>query len=138
MKILLIFALLIPSALNAEPRHRWYRDKVNLALIAAAVGSSLFATHAIHDCRMRNDLIHCPDGGYGEFRAREELRGGVSLLSAGMTIYGREHWRRGWKNELINDFPVAAWSSWNLSVGRSDQTTPNFPRLDASKFKITK
>jgi hypothetical protein len=113
-------------------RHHWYRDRVNWAILAVAVGSSLYATHEIHACRQRNDLIHCPDGGYGEFRAREELRGGVSLGTAILSIYGREHWRGGWRNELLNDAPVAAWSGWNVAVGRSNQTTPTFPRYDAA------
>jgi hypothetical protein len=126
--LLLISLTLQTAAANAEPRHHWYKDKTNWALLAVAVASSLYATHEIHNCRTRNDLIHCPDGGYGEFRAREELRGGTSIGLAFLSIYGREHWRNGWKDELLNDMPTAAFSSWNVIVGRADQTTPTFPR----------
>jgi hypothetical protein len=130
--------LLLASVVNGEPRHRWWKDKTNLVIIAVAAGSSLFRTHEIANCRGRNDIVHCPDGGYGPFHAREGLDGGITILTTGLTIYGREHWHHGWKDELINDFPVAAWSSWNLAVGVSDRNVPNFPREDATRFRVTK
>jgi len=133
-KLALIF-LLAASTVNAKPHH-WYQSKMNWTLIGAAAGSTLFATKEIHDCRLRNDLIHCPDGGYGPFHAREGLRGGISIVTAAMTIYGREHWTQGWRNELINDSPVAVWSSWNVAVGLSDRSVANYPREDETRFRV--
>ncbi len=122
-----VLLLMFPVITRAGP-HRWYKDWRNWAVVAGSLATSVYASHEIHDCRARNDLIRCPDGGYGPFKAREELRGGISLGAAVLTIYGREHWPNGWKNELINDSPAALWSSWNLAVGLADQTTPTFPR----------
>lgn len=105
-------------------------------LFGVSVGASLFATHEIHDCRLRNDLPHCPDGGYGEFRAREELRGGVSLTMASLSVYGREHWTNGWRDELINDSPAILWAGYNVKVGWSDHQVPNYPRMDETRFRV--
>jgi predicted alpha/beta-fold hydrolase len=119
-------------------KHHWYKSKVNWLILGASVASSAYATHEIHSCRQRNDIIHCPDGGYGAFKAREELRLGVSLGTAMLTVYGREHWRNGWKNELMNDLPATSWASWNLAVGISDHNVPTFPKVDLTSIHITK
>lgn len=130
LAFVLLLAIAFPAHVYSEPRHRWYKDWRNWALIGVSVAASGFATHEIHACRQRNDLIHCPDGGYGEFRAREELRLGTSLGMAALSVYGREHWKHGWKNALINNSPVIAISGYNLAVGLSDRRVPTFPKLD--------
>jgi hypothetical protein len=123
------------GTVNAEPRHHWYRDKKNWALLAVAVGSSLFATREISACRNRNDLIHCPDGGYGPYNGREYgARLGTSIFMAGLSIYGREHWR----GAALNDAPVGLFSTWNIIVGVQNHRVPNYPREDASRFKVSK
>lgn len=125
--------LLLASTLDAKP---WYRDWRNWAIIGGSIAASSYATNQIHNCRARNDLIHCPDGGYGEFRARELVRLSTSVSVAALSVYGRQHWTHGWRNELINDAPATAWAGWNIAVGHSDQTTPTYPRYDAGRLHV--
>jgi len=109
-------------------------------LFGASALASGFATREIHNCRSRNDLIHCPDGGYGEFDAREGVRFSVSLTTASLSVYGRQHWsggftKQGWKTEVINDLPVILWSGYNLRVGIVDHNVPTYPRRDIIDIK---
>lgn len=126
--IALLAALVIcSSAASAEPKHHWYKDKKTYVLLAVVVGSSLYRTRSISACRARNDLQHCPDGGYGPYRQRETIVWGTGAGMLALSIYGNEHWH-GWKNALINDAPVAVISGWNIGVGVSNQRTPTFKK----------
>ena len=73
MRALTILAALVilPAAVEAKP---WYKDWKSLVVVGAAVGSSLAATHEIHDCRLKGRIELCPGGGYGPFPAREAAR----------------------------------------------------------------
>ena len=135
MKIILILALLVPGVAEAKP---WYKDWTNYLRIGIAAGSSIYATREIHHCRQRNDLIHCPDGGYGAFKAREGIRFGASMGIAAVSVYGHGHWTHGWKNALVNDLPVGAITGYNIRVGYVNQSRPTFPKEDLSDIHIIK
>lgn len=130
LTLILIFPLL---AAGAPPHRHWYTDWKNWALIAASLAPAGYATHEIHDCRMRNDLQHCPDGGYGPFRGRESIRWSLSLGMAAMSVYGREHFH----GALLNDAPVAIWGGYNLGVGIADHRVPTYGRDAASRLVLT-
>ena len=120
---LVVITLLVPLGVLAEPaapRHHWYKDWKNWALIAGSVAASAYATHELHRCRSRTDLENCPEGGYGPFRAREFVRLDASLGMAALAVYGREHWHGAW----INDAPVIAWAGYNVAVGVRDERVP--------------
>lgn len=138
MRIAALLLLLLPTVASAEPRHHWYKDPKNWMLIATSIAASAYATHEIHDCRMRNDLIHCPDGGYGEFRAREEIRLGGALGMAALSIYGREHWSGHWYDKYVNDTPVILYSGYNVRVGIADHRVPTYPKVDTTRFRVTR
>ncbi len=128
--------LLLPSVAEARPHH-WYTDPKNIFIGAVALAADLYATHEIMDCRHRNDIVHCPDGGYGPVHGREYgVRLGTTITMLGLTIYGREHWTHGWTNELINDSPVILWSGYNVKVGISDRNVPTYPKEDGALFRI--
>jgi hypothetical protein len=76
----LLALLLTAGAVEAGPKHVLARiGEVTLNHIAPAA-TSLLATNAIHNCRLRFGVGGgCPDGGYGEFKAREAMRFGFSV-----------------------------------------------------------
>ena len=89
MRALTILAALVilPAAVEAKP---WYKDWKSLVVVGAAVGSSLAATHEIHDCRLKGRIELCPGGGYGPFPAREVARGAMTFSLVGVSL-GMRH-----------------------------------------------
>lgn len=134
----LILSLILSTNLTAEPKHHWYKDKKNWFLIGVAVASDFYATHEIANCRARNDIQHCPDGGYGPFKGREGIRYGTSAGMVILSIWAREHWHGGWKTELLNDAPVMLYSGYNFRVGISDHNVPTYPKLDLNTVQVIK
>ena len=89
MRALTVLATLaiLPAAVDAKP---WYKDWKSLLVVGAAVGSSLAATHEIHDCRLKGRIELCPGGGYGPFQAREAARGAMTFSLVGVSL-GMRH-----------------------------------------------
>lgn len=80
LSILVLCWLALVSTAQAGPKHVLARiGEVTLDHILPAA-TSLLATNAIHNCRQRFGIGGgCPDGGYGEFKAREAIRFGFSV-----------------------------------------------------------
>lgn len=125
MKKNLIAALLLltlTSSAIAGPKpagyRPWYKDWKNWAILGAAVGSSLYSTHEKTACRQRTDIERCPTGGYGEFRGREVLQGGLSVGLATLSIWGHQ--------KGIKEWPLfgAAATGWNISTGIRNHRVP--------------
>lgn len=93
MRKLLLILLLVALPTEAKP---WYRDKKNWLMLGASVGASLYATHNGHTCRQRVGLDGCTMAGYGEFRSREILRGGIALGTAALSIKMHQEGYREW------------------------------------------
>jgi hypothetical protein len=84
MKTLLVCALLLPVATfgqTPKPVVRRILDKKFLLQTALNVGISIAATRSLAACRRDHGIGPCTDGGYGEFKAREVLRQGMTLAS---------------------------------------------------------
>ncbi len=96
--LLLVSFLLLAGTLSAEPPSKpWYKDWKVWAVIGTSIASSAVATKEAHDCRMRpNAGISFCQGGYGEFKARESVRMGTSLLLDGIGIWGRHEGYKEW------------------------------------------
>jgi hypothetical protein len=92
MKRITAIALLlaVPLSAQAEPKKPWWKDWRSLVVVGAAVGSSLAATHEIHDCRLKGRIELCPGGGYGPFPAREAARGAMTFSLVGVSL-GMRH-----------------------------------------------
>jgi hypothetical protein len=95
--IAILLLLAVPVA-QAEPRKPWYRDWKSLLVVGAAVGSSIAATHEIHDCRLKGRIELCPGGGYGPFAARQGARAGMTFSLVGVSL-GMRH--RSWKEWAV-------------------------------------
>src|SRR5216684_1956808 len=94
-KFIILFLLFAPSA-EAFPWKKVAELTVNFGLTA---GSSLLASKAIYDCRVKFGVgAGCPDGGYGELKAREGLRFSFSIGMGTLGHYwhksedDRKHW----------------------------------------------
>lgn len=130
LALVLLVAMFIPASVYSEPRHHWWKEKKTYVLAAVVVGAALYRTRSISACRARNNLQHCPDGGYGPYQEREAIAWGTGFGMLALSVYGNQHWRSGWKNALINDAPVALISGWNVAVGVSNQRVPTYPKQD--------
>jgi hypothetical protein len=78
LAFLLIFWFAVPA--NAGPKKVLLKiAEIAVDHVLPAVSSGL-ATNAVHNCRKRFGVGGgCPDGGYGEFKAREGMRFGFSV-----------------------------------------------------------
>lgn len=90
-----LLSLLATSGL-AKPGHPWYKDWKNWAVLAGTVGASIYASRAKVGCRARVGLDGCPAAGYGEFRSREILQGGIAVGAAALSIWGHQQGFKEW------------------------------------------
>jgi hypothetical protein len=89
--LLLLFSpvLLSAQAAPAAKSKVWYKDWVTWAVIGFSLGASAAATHFSHECRVKYGVAPC-DGGYGEYKAREIVRG-VGTLGEDAVALGMRH-----------------------------------------------
>ena len=95
MKLLTLLAGALFLALPAHAAPKWLKRTVQVAIYAAPVATSLWATHEGHLCRQRTDVAFC-SGGYGPFAAREGVRGGVSITLTGLSWWGHKQGYKEW------------------------------------------
>jgi hypothetical protein len=108
MRTLLSAALLLVTIPEAQAKP-WFKEWRVWTAVGISIGSSIAATHAAHECRLRFGPAPC-DGGYGPFKAREGMR---FVTAAGLSAVGVAGARMGFKETMA---PSLAFAGYNLRV----------------------
>jgi len=130
VRLALLF-LLLPGLAVAGPRKVVLHVLTDFVLPA---GSSVAATHYIHTCRQQFGIGgHCPDGGYGEFKARESIRFGFSVGMGQLSHY----WRKSEDDRFHWDWllPTAGATTWNTVTAIQAATHGGKVEKDPSNFR---
>jgi len=110
-------------------RHRVF-DKKFLLVTAVSVGVSIAATRSLTRCRADHGIGPCTDGGYGEFKAREVLRQGLTgfFILPSYKVKSIED-NQGCKHKFWWVFPVVA-IGMNAGVMVQNQSKHYGPKVD--------
>jgi len=106
-RLLILLLLAFPLHVQAAPK--WLKRSVQVAVYAAPIATSLWATHEGSLCRQRNDVAFC-SGGYGSFNRREYgVRMSLSVTTGGLSLWGH---KQGFKEWFAPAAGMAAFNSF--------------------------
>jgi hypothetical protein len=93
--ILALLLLAMAQGAAAQEHKPWYKDWQAWLVAGASIASSVAMTHEAHACRERFGPAPC-SGGYGEFKAREIVRGVTSIGMTAISLWGRHQGFKEW------------------------------------------